>query len=86
MSLFLTFLRELLLAIRGCFNELVPFRFLETSGGSLKELLRFTGDVVNFVILFRVDFNIAEAVALLGDDEEGGEDLLSAIKVQKRMY
>ena len=82
MSLFLTFLRELLLFIKGCFNELVPFLiFLETSGGSLKELLRLTGDVVNFVILFNVDFNIAEAVTLLGEDEElGGEDLLSEIK------
>ena len=42
----------------------------------MNELLRLTGDVVNFVIRFKVDFNIAEAVTLLGDDE-GDVDFLS---------
>ena len=42
----------------------------------MNELLRLTGDVVNFVIRFKVDFSIAEAVTLLGDDE-GDVDFLS---------
>jgi hypothetical protein len=46
----------------------------------LNELLRLTGDVVNFVIRFKVDFSIAEAVTLLGDDE-GDVDFLSFSRV-----
>ena len=59
----------------GCFRLPFPGRFLATSCGSLKELLRLTGEVVSFVIRFRVDFNM-EAVPF-GEEAEG-EDFFSA--------
>ena len=62
-SLFLTFLRELLRFIIGV---LLALEFSEdfstpgfVTGGALKEFVRVTGEVVNFVIRFNVDFNMA---------------------------
>ena len=59
-SLFLTFRKELLRFIIGvflAFSEDFSPGFV--TGGALKEFVRVTGEVVNFVIRFNVDFNMA---------------------------
>jgi len=73
-SLFLTRLRELLRVILDGW----PLGLFWIGGGgigSLKDWLRATaGDVVSFVILFKVDFNIEEVPAgLLAEFVEGSE-------------